>query len=91
MPFFFFLKASIPFYTLTSMRVPAFPYLHQHLLLTTYIFLNFSYPSGCERISPCVFNLQLFILFLATPQDLWDLSFQTRDGTQVPGSESADS
>ena len=28
-----------------------------------YIFFNFIYPSECERISPCVFNLQLFIFW----------------------------
>ena len=36
-------------------------------------------------------NVFCFILFLAVPRGLRDLSSPTRDGTQAPGSESAES
>ena len=36
-------------------------------------------------------NLLFIYLFLAAPRSLWDLSSLTRDGTQAPGSGSAES
>ena len=80
----FFLKATAPFYTLISMRVPASPYLHQHLLLTTYIYFLILFILVSVRGYLLVFlTCNYLFYFLATPQDLWDLNFQTRDWTQV--------
>ena len=58
--------------------------------------LSYSSPSGYEEVSVVFICISLmtnvpFFFPLATLHSLWDLSFQTREPTEQPGSESAES